>query len=147
MTLIIWKDGVICADRCVTSGDIGRAEKKLKRLGNSVCVFTGPVDFGASLLRWADKGFDPKEFPPTQARDDYAILLQARPRGLAAEIRLFYQTPDPVVQASWGAIGIGAEFALGALFSGYDAESAMMLAQKHIPRLGHAFGYDAERYF
>lgn len=147
MTLIIWKDGIICADRCMTSGDVGRAVKKLRRIGNSVCAFTGPADFGASLLEWAEKGFDVAKFPPTQTRDDYAILVHARPAGLSSEVRLFYQTPAPVVQASWGAVGIGAEFALGAIFSGYDAESAMMLAQKHIPRLGHAFGYDTEKYF
>lgn len=147
MTLIIWKDGVICADRCVTSGDVGRASKKLRRIGNSVCAFTGPVDFGAALLEWAEQGFDVTKFPPTQAQGDFAILVQARPIGLAAEIRVFYQTPSPIDQPSCGAVGIGAEFALGAMLAGCDAESAMMMAQKHIPKLGHAFGYDVERYF
>lgn len=147
MTLIIWKDGVICADRCVTSRDVGRAVKKLKRIGNSVCAFTGPVDFGASLLSWAEEGFDTTKFPPTQARDDYAILLQARPKGLGGEVRLFYQTSEPVIQSTWGAVGVGAEFALGALASGLGPPATMELALYHIPRLGHVFGYDTEKYF
>ena len=147
MTLIIWKGNTICADKCVTTGDVGRVANKLVRVGNSVVAYTGPADFGMSMLAWARNGYIPAEFPSTQRDSDYAILVVAGPSGLGGAVSLFYQTPDNVPQASFGAVGVGAEFAIGAMAAGLSAPEAMELALQHIPRLGSVFGFDSKLFY
>ena len=110
-----------------------------KRTAGAILAFAGPSDFGEALVDWYEDGADPANYPECQKREDFATLLVAH----AGEVRLYYQTPHAIYRlSSYGAIGGGAEVAIGAMAWGANADEAVMVAQKHCHSCG--FGCDVE---
>jgi hypothetical protein len=141
MTVIAWKDGIIAADRCASTGVLKVPAKKLIRHGNSVLATCGPVDFGAALVNWFKDGCKHETWPECQKRDDYSILVVANSNG----VFLYYQLPVYVDRTRpYGAVGDGAQLAIGAMAAGASATQAVEIANLHCASCG--FGVDSETF-
>lgn len=141
MTVIAWKGDAIGADRCTSVGRAKLESKKLTRHGNSVLATCGPVDFGNALIEWYTSGADPAKYPKYQEREDYATLVVANSRG----VFVYYQTPHAVARtAPFGAVGDGAEIALGAMAAGASVQEAIEIANIYCTTCG--FGVDVENF-
>lgn len=126
MTVIAWKDGLMAADSVSTRGDTRYWVRKLHRIENVVVAMTGNTDHCEALLAWFRAGRPVEKFPESQKHDsNYACAV------FAYQGRIFTidQTPYPAeMLAPFGALGVGRDFAIGALAAGADAVTAVKIA-------------------
>jgi hypothetical protein len=90
------------------------------------------------MLEWYRRGAKPQDFPESyQAKEDYAILVVAKPGVICS----YDRTPYPTfLLGSFSALGCGREFAIGALAMGATPEKAIGITAKYCENVG--FGVD-----
>lgn len=136
MTTIVWRDGVLAADRRAYSGDkapIG-AKRKIGRLadGSLLGVSSSCVGAPALIQRWVESGavaaadaLKPENFQ--------AILIRPNGQVFYAKDNLDWSGP---LDTPFLAIGSGDHFALGALEMGASAPKAVLVASALDPWTG-----------
>lgn len=132
MSVIAYRDGVMCADTRAWSGShrpIG-AKRKIHALedGTLVGVVSTIVGFGERLAEWGRGGFKEEEFPDPECEIDFAMLV-VKPDGSI----LYYDNcrfPTGPLEAPYFAFGSGGSYALGAMHAGASAEDAIHAAIK-----------------
>lgn len=128
MTTIAYRSQIMAADSAC-----GRAEtsehsvRKIFRIHGALVGSAGTVSEIFKFRRWLKDGADPNYYP--RIIDDFdAIVVQ--PSG---KILIFDKQTDEgiIVKSLYIAIGNGTDIALGAMFAGADAVTAVRAAVKH----------------
>lgn len=132
MSVIAYRDGVMCADSRAWSGShrpIG-AKRKVHALddGTLIGVVSTIVGFGERLVEWGRGGFSEAEFPDPECEPDFGMLV-VKPSG-----DVYYydncRFPTGPLEAPFFALGSGGSYALGAMHAGANAEEAIHAAIK-----------------
>lgn len=129
MTTIVYRDGVMAADRRAYSGDkkgIG-AKTKIHRLDDGTLWGVSSSNVGADALirRWVEGGCG--DASPDQLKPDSFELLLVRPNGDVFYANGNLDLTGPL-KADFFAIGSGDHFAMGAMAMGASAAKAVQIA-------------------
>lgn len=130
MTTIAYRDGVIVADSRASRGgwlNVG-AVPKLFRVPDGVCAVCGSLTGAAKLVDWMRA---PGGERPTVTGDVTVIHVAASGRITIHEDGGEHEQPGPFM--AWGS---GGPVALGALYAGADALTAVRIAAKVDPYTG-----------
>lgn len=126
MTTIAYRDGVLVADTKIARGDsvCGRVVKIAKRADGAVGGASGDATFMYAFLEWM-RG-ERSERPAPDREGGSAVVIT--PDGRIEQVEFggsFF------VEAPYWALGSGRPEALGAMFVGADAETAVRAAMAH----------------
>ena len=147
MSVIVYRDGVLAAD-CQESFGNGRTKRQKlfrDRRTGLVLGYVGGTTHGQQLVNWAlQDDLDPDRFPywPEQTQDSeglMATLVLARPGKKEEAVRYvegFGPTWLEVPEDTYLAWGSGTPVALGALYAGADAVTAVKAATEHTTSCG-----------
>lgn len=141
MSVIVYRDGVLAADRQNTSGESVLTGTKLfvrerqgpnkwrrPKPGEAVAeafAVTGQADANLLMLEWYLAGANPDKFPTNQSTDSWGRLLVVDHSG----VFVYEKLPVRVyVEDDYVAFGSGAEYALGAMYVGGSAVDAVSAA-------------------
>ena len=135
MTTIAYRHGVLAADSCMTVNGckLGSMVKIRRREDGALAGAAGSAGYAAAFLKW----FLAKEGSPPEAKEvdrylDKGVIFYPDGR---IEV---YEPGGPFeVSAPYYAFGSGSSEALGAMFAGADAVTAVQAAIEHCP---HTFG-------
>jgi ATP-dependent protease HslVU (ClpYQ) peptidase subunit len=127
MTTIAYRAGVIAADSRAWSGDkmpIGN-KQKIRRLadGSLLGISTNIPGFAEALWKWIEAGRVYNDAPKANREMNFEILL-VDPEGQVFYANDEFHLTGPL-EAQFFAIGSGAQYALGAMRHGADAEAAV----------------------
>jgi ATP-dependent HslUV protease subunit HslV len=136
MTVIVFRDGVMASDSGAFSGcDVFPwARKVAKGPDGALWGFAGSAAIGSAFLAWVDSGYQ-GSMPDLGAggdTDHESEVLVARPDGQLSI--LTKHGPEIFHEAPYLALGGADTVALGALFAGADAETAVRAAIEHSTR-------------
>lgn len=151
MSVIVYRDGVLAAD-CQESFGNGRTKRQKlfrDRRTGLVLGYVGGTTHGQQLVNWAlQDDLEPERFPywPEQTQDSeglMATLVVAWPRsratgfkGTVKYVEGFGPTWLDVDMDKYLAWGSGTAVALGALYAGADAVTAVKAATEHTTSCG-----------
>lgn len=130
MTTIAYRDGVLAADSLTTRGGTidGHVRKIDRRDDGLLIAATGSLAYNSMFRAWALAGMagDPPKSPNEDAGGGTGVLFwpDGRVEFYEAEGRFSLDAP-------YHAIGCGFQIALGAMFAGADAETAVRAAVAH----------------
>lgn len=127
MTTVAYRDGIMAADSLIWMDDTAtHSGRKLRRLRDGSLVgFAGSVAESVLVMDWLDGGGDQQAAP--RIRD--AEFLLVKPSG--AVFKIERELVLLRAEGRYHAIGAGQRFALGAMFAGADAATAVRAAIKH----------------
>lgn len=141
MTTIAYKDGVLAADKAISSGSghIGTARKVWRRKTDGALV--GGAGRVALIQKWADWFLaGERGTAPSLGADDEtdAEMLVVRPDGRVE----FHERQGCVkIEAPYFALGSGSDYATGAMAFGASARQAVAAATKHDHGTGHGIQF------
>lgn len=126
MTVIAWDGKSLAADRQATLGGNAFFQiKKIKKIGNLLCAFTGEAKYAESLFIWVEDGMVKERFPNMPNNDQVRLIVISE-----SEISEYLSSTNRVIRPIQhiAAFGSGAEFAIGAMSAGVDAKKAVEIA-------------------
>ena len=128
MTVIAWKDGVLAADKRMTTS--WGAHDTVKKIGHArdgaLYGITGEAPIGLRMLAWWQAGAVAADFPPEAAKANEATLVIFLATGDVAQ---FTTGPYPSLLAQGVcAFGAGRDFAMAAMVCGKSAAEAVCVA-------------------
>lgn len=132
MTTIAYRDGVIAADTGLTLGSsrtICTVTKIARNSKGDLVGVCGGATFGGQFLTWFVNGEELSKRPSFEKDEDRTIVIRRNGEIEIHEVGGFY----PIPKAPYFAIGAGRHEALGAMFVGADAETAVRAAMAHDP--------------
>jgi len=137
MTTIAYRNGVLAADTCVSVGDShnGRIVKIARRDDGSLAGAAGDAAYNAAFLRWFSE-HEQGAPPEAMSSRDYNTFDRGvifRPDGT---IEVFEPRGSHTLAAKYYALGSGRPEALGAMFAGADALTAVRAAMAHDAHTG-----------
>lgn len=120
MTVIAWDGKTLAGDRQSQAGGMRSAVRKIERIRGHLVGGSGHSDHVREHMAWFADGADPLSFPPSLRADNCpSILLVITP---ARTVLAYEQTPYPIeILDRHYAIGSGRDFAMTAMFLGFDA--------------------------
>jgi hypothetical protein len=130
MTVIVYRDGVLAADTQAAVGDnlLGSVAKIARNSNGDLAGAAGLASYNFSFLKWFT-GMESGD-PPKGLRDEHNF-----DRGVifrkSGKIEVFEPDGRFEMKAPYYALGSGRPEALGALFVGADAETAVCAAIAH----------------
>lgn len=132
MTTIAYRDGVLAADTAMHRGTtrVDGITKIVRASDGLLAGAAGTAGYNGSFLAWAVDGRLRAEPPPVakEDNDNYDTGLIFHPDGL---VELFEPSGRFEARPAYFAIGSGRDAALGAMFSGADAVTAVKAAIAH----------------
>lgn len=136
MTTIAYRDGVLAADRLITSGTLrcGEMRKIATNEAGWLCGCAGPITASAIVLAWIEAG---AEGEPPEAKEADAIIVS--PDGAVH----FWTGYGPLTRAhgDFFAVGSGERIAVGAMAAGASAIDAVRIAIAHDTATGGPVDY------
>lgn len=135
MTTIAYRDGTLAADTRATVGDnvLGNVIKIARNSNGDLAGAAGMASYSYTFLKWFTS-LETGE-PPQAVKDD-----QTFDRGVifrkTGQIIVFEPTGRYECTAPYYALGSGRPEALGAMFAGADAETAIKAAAAHDANTG-----------
>jgi len=132
MTTIAWDGRTLAGDTYGTLGPtIMRVVPKIRRLSNGGLIgASGTFTISAQWMKWMEHGGDR---PTIIADGDHIAGIEIKPNG---EIWHHERNGSFQIAGNHHAIGSGSGFALGALFMGADAKTAVAAAAQYDPYTG-----------
>ena len=132
MTTIAYKDGALAADTAMCQGGVmmGAVVKIARRADGDMCGSAGDAAYNAAFRDWfllGENGPAPEAKQEDNAIDRGVIFRKS------GKIEVFEPRGKFSVQAPYFALGSGKESALGAMFAGADAETAVRAAIQFDP--------------
>lgn len=136
MSVVVF-DGTSLAADSMANGSMSSVPfpklTKLSQTGGSTMVagVIGPTLAATQLLRWAEAGLVPEQFPSKEVFGSGAqLLVVSKEKG----VEKYSETAIPTLHGlNKFAIGEGAPFAYGAMFAGADAVKAVEAAIHYSP--------------
>jgi len=155
MTTIVYRDGILAADRQMSQNGIVHAcDAKLVVVkcdtGDVAIGFAGQIALGLAFAEWVEKGLVRGEFPAVVSSKDYFHALLVRPvygddarRVMPHRVEYWDSALFPLDETAdvYSAQGIGAAIAVGALYQGASAIGAVRAANYHCPDSGFGISY------
>lgn len=136
MTTIAYKDGVLAADSMVSDEDIKHIGlPKLFRIPGGRVGFAGTYVHTGAFVRWLEAGRPADALPPV---GDTCALVVWDQGEYAGQLWYYDDSLEALVWPLSGpfAFGSGAAAALGAMYAGADAATAVEIATRIDPRSG-----------
>lgn len=135
MTTIAYRDRVLAADTAMCQGGVmvGSVVKIARRNDGDMCGAAGDAAYNAAFRDWFLGG---EEGNPPQAKQEEGIFDRGVIFRKAGGIDVFEPRGKFSVLAPYFAFGSGKEAALGAMFAGADAETAVRAAIQFDPHTG-----------
>lgn len=135
MTTIAYKDGVLAADTAMCQGGsmMGSIVKIARRDDGDMAGAAGNANFNALFIKWfltGEAGDSPKATESERHMDRGVIFRKA------GGIDVFEVNGAFRCEADYFAFGSGMDYALGAMFAGAGAGTAVHAAIKHDPHSG-----------
>jgi len=132
MTTIAWDGTMLAGDTLGTLGPtVMRVVPKIRRLSNgSLIGAAGTFTVSNRWIAWMEEG---GERPAIIAEGDYITGIEIKPDG---EIWHHERNGCFQIAGKHHAVGSGAGFALGAMFMGADARTAVAAASEYDPYTG-----------
>lgn len=135
MTTIAFKDGVLAADTAMCQGGtmIGRVVKIVRRDDGDMAGAAGNANFNALFIAWFLAGENDEQPKATESErhHDRGVIFRK-----AGDIDVFEVNGAFRCEADYFAFGSGMDYALGAMFAGAGAGTAVHAAVKHDPHSG-----------
>jgi hypothetical protein len=137
MTTIAYRNGVLAADTALSYGCMLGGATKIVRCAEGVLAgAAGTGGYNTAFLQWA--AHTPRDTEPPKAKRledimDRGVLFF--PDGL---VQIFEEDGLYECRPPYYAFGSGKAEALGAMFAGADAETAVRAAIEHDPHTGGA---------
>lgn len=127
MTTVVYKNGVMAADKMASEGNNKTGKMtKIFRVNGYLVGFSGAADCSMALLRWFEDGADEEAWPDPYKDDPEATMMVVAPTG---QVMFYERFPIPIIMENeFFAIGSGADFALGAMQMGADPKTAVEVA-------------------
>ena len=130
MTTIAFRDGVVAADTGMTRAYGGRSGTTIKIVRNAagdIAAAAGDAGYAAVFLRWFMAG----EAGPPSLPDKEGGVGTIYRAGKPTTLTTFEPSGGFDIEAAYFAIGSGCCEALGAMFAGADAPTAVRAAIAH----------------
>lgn len=136
MTTIAFRKGMLAADTSqTTSGSMNGYIVKIARSPKGdLAGASGSASFNYAFLRWFENGENTAAQPKPTQDDHYmdrGVIFRQDGR-----IEIFEPIGKFECMAEYYAFGSGIDYALGAMYCGADAESAVRAAIAHDPNTG-----------
>lgn len=127
MTIIVWDDHTLAADKRSTNAGLIAKVTKIHRINGNLVGSAGDFSPIQAMLRWFENGADIEKLPECQKdKERYAVLLVITPD---KKIMRYEQEGIPYeIEEERYAIGCGRDYALGAMAMGADAVKAVEVA-------------------
>lgn len=129
MTIIAWDGKTLVADKRATSVGNPATTTKIKRTKDGgLIAMAGDADAGRELVIWYENGANPATFPGNRDNDGRcrSVLLIITPDGKTHQLQ---RTAHIVTfEDTFIAIGSGRDYALAAMYLGFDARKAVEVA-------------------
>lgn len=127
MTVIAWDGRTLAADkRAVLAGNGAGMITKIFRVNGDLCAFSGDVDVGLQMVEWYRAGCIAEQFPQKQSDDNASTLLVITKD---RRVLRYERTTAPLYfEEPFAASGSGRDYALAAMYLGYDARRAVEVA-------------------
>lgn len=126
MTCIAFDGHTLAADKAATNAGFSNTVTKIYQVPKGLVGFAGNGDAAVQLLQWFREGMDAKAWPECQKGDDRAHALFIDAGG-----RVFGYGSSPWPQRhenTLNAMGSGRDYALAAMYLGYNARRAVEVA-------------------
>lgn len=134
MSVVVYDGKALAADCMAVTGGVKSHASKIRRLNNGdVVAWVGMQSYGEILAQWYERGADPEEWPAFQRGEDWAFLI------IGTKGKAYYYESEPLqmaVESEYWAWGSGMEIALGALFAGANARTAVQACCRHSATCG-----------
>lgn len=129
MTTIAYRDGVMAADTLLTSGHSNRDGFATKAflIGSLLVAWAGSCPRGQAFVDWIRSGA-PEGREPSLGDEKGAAILIVMPDDQFITVT---HGGWERWRAPYAALGMGSDYALGAMAFGADAESAVRAALRH----------------
>lgn len=127
MTIIAWDGKTLAADKAGTNCGYRRTCTKIFRVPGGLVGFAGDGSRAMALLEWFRGCRDPRLYPEFQRNEGTAVGCMFIADG--GNCYGYYLSPYPEWnQDRFDAIGSGRDYALAAMYLGYDARRAVEVA-------------------
>jgi hypothetical protein len=126
MTVIAYDGEKLVADRAGTNGGYRRTVTKIFRVPGGMVGFCGNAIHAQQMLAWFMEGRKPDNYPHPCEDDEHASAMFVDLQG-----RIWHFERGPLgllVHEKFDAVGSGRDYALSAMFLGWDAEMAVSVA-------------------
>lgn len=125
--MIAWDGTKLAADKLADSAGLARTTTKIRRAKNGALIgASGRTSYCVAAMEWYDAGADPAAYPKCQDSDDFADLLVIEPTG---RILKYERAPSAMhFEDTTFAMGSGRDYAMAAMFLGFDAVRAVEVA-------------------
>lgn len=135
VTTIAYRDGVLAADTAMCQGGvmIGTIVKIVRRDDGDMAAAAGDAAYNAAFNAWFMAG---ENGSPPEAKSEDIFLDRGMIFRKSGQIEVFEPRGKFACQAPYIAVGSGRESALGAMFAGADAETAIKAAIQLDPHTG-----------
>jgi ATP-dependent HslUV protease subunit HslV len=135
VTTIAYKDGVLAADTVMYQGGtmMGNVIKIARRDDGDMAGAAGNANFNALFIAWflAGENGEPPKATESERHHDRGVIFRK-----AGGIDVFEVNGSFRCEAEYFAFGSGMDYALGAMFAGAGAGTAVRAAVKHDPHSG-----------
>lgn len=125
MTVIAWDGFRLAADKRATNNGCQRTVTKIRAVNNELIGYSGDLCNCLELETWYINGAVPHEFP-SSCKDGHQTLVVI---GNDKTIYCYISGPVPeIYEEKFHAWGSGRDFALAAMYFGFDAQTAVKVA-------------------
>ena len=125
MSVVVWDGKTLAADRQATNSNLRRKMCKISKHGDILIAGTGVQTSTQAVRNWVLAGAEPDKFPKSETDEHTAVWVINR----NGTIVKFENSPFGIVYLDKVfAEGSGRDFALGAMFMGADAVTAVEAA-------------------
>lgn len=137
MSVIAYRDGIICCDGRMTISDMIVTDqyKKIAKIDGAIGGFVGDAEEAAALLRWFKDGANLGDIPNNKASGIIVLDRTLKKKKTVEIIQIeaggYFELPD-----GYYARGSGREVALGAFYAGASAYDAVEASIKVISSTG-----------
>lgn len=127
MTVVIWDGKTLAADKQATNAGLKRRVTKLRRIRGHLCAVSGDFDYAQEVFHWFESGADPANYPACQRTENWVSFLVITPD---RRILKYERSPYPADFTGDGvyAMGSGRDFAIAAVYLGFDAVKGVEVA-------------------
>lgn len=133
MTCIAYRAGILAADSQANLNSIRLKASKILQSDSCYYAMTGNLSQGKRVAQWHMDGAKPEDFPYFRDESEFCRVIVATPAG----VYWYEGSPAEIVlQDDYFAWGSGQEIALGAMFMGADAATAVRASIHHCSDCG-----------
>jgi hypothetical protein len=126
MTIIAWDGKTLAADKSATNCGWSNTVTKVYRVPGGLVAFSGDADAAMDLLAWFQGGRVPSDYPACQKTDDRGSAFFVDNDGA---LWTYDKSVNPQrYEQRFAAMGSGRDYALAAMYLGFDAVRAVEVA-------------------